>query len=352
MAVRIIEVVAPAEQGGTIRKVFAEHRPIESWSVAEQEEGGRRIVIKALVDPDYQQSTLDALQDALTGADGWRIVLQPTDAVIPKPDPDEDERRTREAHRRATTREVLYGQIERGARLTGDYLLFVALSTIVAASALVTNNVAVLIGAMVIAPFLGPNLGFAFGAALGDRGMMGEAAKSLGAGFALAVGLSIFGAMILPLDLEAKELLDRTRIGLDGMAVALASGACAALALTSGASASLVGVMVAVALLPPAVAFGMMIGAGEWRLALGAAELFAVNVASVNLSALAVFRYRGVEPRQWLRKFEARQSRRTAFTVLGALLALLALAIIFADFTGFFEATPPTAETRSPAPSG
>ncbi len=346
MAVRIIEVIAPGDQNATIRKVFKEHRPIESWAVAEQEEGGRRTVIRALVDPDYQQSTLDALQDALTGTEGWRIVLLPTDAVIPKPEPDEAERETREEHRRATTREVLYGQIERGARLTNDYLLFVALSTVVAGAALVTNNVAVLIGAMVIAPFLGPNLGFAFGAALGDRTLMLEAAKSLALGFALAVGLSILGAAVLPLDLEAKELLDRTRIGLDGMAVALASGACAALALTSGASASLVGVMVAVALLPPAVAFGMMIGAAHWREALGAAELFAVNVASVNLAALVVFRYRGVEPRQWLRKFEARQSRKTAFMVLGGLLALLALAIIFADLTGFFDATPPPAPTE------
>jgi uncharacterized hydrophobic protein (TIGR00341 family) len=342
MALRIIEVVASSDQGGTIRKVFSEHRPIDSWSVAEQEEGGRRVVIRALVDPDYQQSTLDALQDALTGSEGWRIVLHPVDAAIPKPEPDDEERERREAHRRASTREVLYWQIEKGARTTQDYLLFVALSTVVAGAALVTNTVAVLVGAMVIAPFLGPNLGFAFGVALGDRALMAEAAKTLGLGFALAVLLSIIGGALLPIDLEAKELLDRTYIGLDGMAVALASGACAALALTSGASASLVGVMVAVALLPPAVAMGIMLGAGEGMAALGAAELFAVNVASVNLSALAVFRFRGIEPRRWLRKFEARQSQRNAFVVLGALLLLLAAAILsqgyFADFNGFFDA--------------
>lgn len=339
MAVRIIEIVAPEDQGSTIRKIFNEHQPIESWSVAEQEEGGRRVVIRALVDPDYQQSTLDALQDSLCDIEDWRIILQPIDAIIPKPEPDEEGRAARDAHRRATTREVLYDQIERGAHLTGDYILSVILSTIVAAAALVTNNVAVLIGAMVIAPFLGPNLGFAFGAALGDRTLMGGAVVSLIAGFAVAVGLSMLGAAVLPLDLQAKELLDRTFIGLDGMAVALASGACAALALTSGASASLIGVMVAVALLPPAVALGIMLGAGEWRAALGAAELFAVNVASVNLSALAVFRYRGVEPREWISKFEARQSRRVAFAVLSGLLGLFVLGIVFADFTDFFLAT-------------
>ncbi len=341
MAVRVIEVIAPADKGQTIRRVFEENRPIESWSIAEQEEGGRRIVMRALVDPDYQQSTLDALQDSLSGTEGWRIVLQPTDAVIPKPEPDEEEEATREAQRRVTTREVLYGQIEKGARMSDDYLLFVALSTVVAGAALVTNNVAVLVGAMVIAPFLGPNLGFAFGAALGDKKLMEEAAKTLAVGFALAVGLSIIAGAIMPLNLNAQELLDRTRIGLDGMAVALASGACAALALTSGASASLVGVMVAVALLPPAVAMGIMIGAGQGGAALGAAELFFVNVASVNLAALIVFRFRGIEPREWLRKFEARQSRRRAFIVLGGLLVLLAGLIVmqgyFSDFAGFFR---------------
>ena len=100
------------------------------------------------------------------------------------------------------------------------------------------------------------------------------------------------------------------------------------------------GVMVAVALLPPAVAMGVMIGAGNWALALGAAELFLVNVASVNLSALAVFRFRGIEPRMWLKKFEARQSRRLAFLVLGALMILLCIIILVQNyrdgFAGFF----------------
>lgn len=338
MALRVVEVVAPSDLSQSIRKVFQEHKPIDVWSVAENEEGGRRVVIRALVDPDYQQSTLDALQDALSGSEGWRILLHPLDAAIPKPEPDEEARETRESHRRASTREVLYNQIEKGAQTDADYLLFVALSTVVAGAALATNNVAVLIGAMVIAPFLGPNLAFAFGTALGDRELMKQASLTLGIGFALAVGLSILGGAVLPLDLEAKELLDRTRIGLDGLAVALASGACAALALTSGASASLVGVMVAVALLPPAVAMGIMLGAGNIGQAIGAAELFLVNVASVNLSALLVFRFRGIEPRMWLKKFEARQSRRAAFLVLGGLLALLCAAILIQNYREGFDA--------------
>jgi len=237
MALRVVEVVAPSELAPSVRKVFQEHKPIDVWSVAENEEGGRRAVIRALVDPDYQQSTLDALQDALTGSEGWQILLHPLDAAIPKPEPDDEAREQRERNRMTSTREVLYGQIEKGAETDSDYLLFVTLSTVVAGAALVTNNVAVLIGAMVIAPFLGPNLAFAFGTALGDRELMRKAIVTLCIGFALAVGLSIFGGAVLPIDIEAKELLDRTRIGLDGVAVALASGACAALGGELGAGA-------------------------------------------------------------------------------------------------------------------
>lgn len=340
MGLRIVEIVAPSDLASAIRKAFAEHPPIDVWSVAENEEGGRRVAMRALVDPDYQQDTLDALQDALTGAEGWRILLLPLDAALPKPERDEEQEKTRERRRRASSREVLYHQIEKGAETDDNYLLFVALSTVVAGAALATNNVAVLIGAMVIAPFLGPNLAFAFGVALGDRDLMRKSAWTLAIGFAAALILSIFGGAVLPLDLDAKELIDRTRIGLDGVAVALASGACAALALTSGTGASLVGVMVAVALLPPAVAMGIMLGAGRLYQALGAAELFLVNVASVNLAALAVFRFRGIEPRRWLEKFEARQSRRTAFLMLGALMLLLVVAILLqtyrTDLADFF----------------
>jgi len=343
MSLRVVEVVAPSELGSSIRKVFAEHKPIDVWSIAENEEGGRRIVLRALVDPDYQQSTLDALQDALSGAEGWHILLHPLDAAIPKPEPDEEAQKTRERHRRASTREVLYNQTEKGAKTDADYLLFVALSTVVAGAALVTNNVAVLIGAMVIAPFLGPNLAFAFGAALGDKELMRKAVSTLGIGCLLAVALSVLGGLVLPFGTDpappgdvpsfaAKELLDRTAIGFEGVVIALASGACAALALTSGTGASLVGVMVAVALLPPAVAIGLMIGTGNMNGAIGAAALFLVNVVCVNFSALVVFRFRGIEPRAWLEKFEARQSRRAATLVFGVLLVLFCVAIFLQQY--------------------
>ena len=90
--------------------------------------------------------------------------------------------------------------------------------------------------------------------------------------------------------------------------LALASGAAAVLSLTTGLPSALVGVMVAVALLPPTATLGMMLASGQMQLAAGAALLLAVNIVCVNLSANLVFAYKGVRPRHWIEKLNAQQS--------------------------------------------
>lgn len=109
------------------------------------------------------------------------------------------------------------------------------------------------------------------------------------------------------------------------MVLALASGAAAVLSLTSGLPSVLVGVMVAVALLPPAVTMGIMFGAGREVEAFGALLLLVVNIVCVNLSAKLVFFYEGVRPRTW---FEKRQAQRSAWISTAAwLLALIVLSV-------------------------
>lgn len=189
----------------------------------------------------------------------------------------------------------------------------------VAAIGLVEENVAVVIGAMVIAPLLGPNIAFALGVALGDRLLMVRALGTNAAGVAVTLATSAVIGLAWPVRLTSGELLARTDVGFDGMAPALASGAAAALSLTTGIAAPLVGVMVAVALLPPPAAMGLAAGAGEWTLAYGAALLLAVNVVCVNLAAQVAFVVRGVTPRTWFEKRAARQ----AVLINGALWLLL-----------------------------
>lgn len=111
------------------------------------------------------------------------------------------------------------------------------------------------------------------------------------------------------------------------MALALASGITAALAFTTGASAALIGVMVAVALLPPTVAFGMLVSNAEWTLARGAGLLVLVNVTALNLTAVGTFVAQGVRPARWWEEARARRSMRIAIAAWTLLLVLLGLVI-------------------------
>jgi len=91
----------------------------------------------------------------------------------------------------------------------------------------------------------------------------------------------------------------------------------------------LVGVMVAVAILPPAATFGMMLGMAEFEKANGAALLLAVNIVCINLSAKLVFLLRGIQPRTWSEKQRARTSVGIAITMWVASLVILVAIIYF-----------------------
>jgi uncharacterized hydrophobic protein (TIGR00341 family) len=206
--------------------------------------------------------------------------------------------------------------------------LLVFLSTIVASIGLIENNIAVIVGAMVIAPLLGPNIALAFATSLGDRELMWQALKTNLAGLSLTLVMTIVIGMIWPGHLNSFEILVRTDVKPDGIVLALASGAAAVLSLATGLSSALVGVMVAVALLPPTATLGMMLGSGQSSLALGAALLLAVNVVCINLAAKLMFLLKGVKPRTWLEKRKARQSVTLYFLIWIVTLAILLTAIL------------------------
>lgn len=124
---------------------------------------------------------------------------------------------------------------------------------------------------------------------------------------------------------EVSGILLRTDVGWGSLALAFASGCAAALALLSGSTSGLVGVMVAVALLPPAVTAGVMIGAREFGNATGAFLLFTANVAALNVASQLVLLARGVRPRKWAeRRLAARALRWSLLFWSGMLLLLLA----------------------------
>ena len=322
---KIVEVVADESYIDSIKNIVEKNNVPDFWVVPSESEGHK--VVRILVKPEQRQTILDALQGILSTSLSARVVVIPIEATLPREE--EPEKKTKIISAAETTREELYNSIGKNARLNQTYLLLIFLSTVVVAIGLLKDNVAVVIGAMVIAPLLGPNLAMALGTALGDTDLMWKAFKTGLAGMSLALVLSILIGIFWPLNVESRELLARTYVGLDSAVLAMASGAAAVISLTSGIPSILVGVMVAVALLPPAATMGLMLGAGQTDLAYGAAFLLAVNIVAINLSAKLAFLVQGIKPRTWLEKEKAKQSMLSYIIIWVLTLAVLLLVIYF-----------------------
>jgi uncharacterized hydrophobic protein (TIGR00341 family) len=202
-------------------------------------------------------------------------------------------------------------------------MAMVVLSTIVAAVGLYYNSVVIIIGAMVIAPLLGPNMALSLGTTLGDLTLLRQASLTALAGIATTMVLAVIIGVGLQMNPETPEVATRAGVGLGDVAVALASGCAGALAFTSGVSATLIGVMVAVALLPPLVTFGLLLGGGHTALAMGALSLFMMNLICINLAGVTTFLVQGMRPTTWWEKDRATRASRIALGLWAALLAAL-----------------------------
>lgn len=328
MALYRIEVITDERHAEAIRKIADQFEVLDCY--IDTPSGDRRQHSTLLVSQTNRQELVDALQAEIGERDGNRIILMSVEATLPREQKEEKPLSDEEVQRKEAlaTREELFNQVESGAELTTTYLLLTALSTIVAAIGLVENNIAAIIGAMVIAPLLGPNLALSLGVALGDIKLILKALTTGLAGIAIAMALGIAVGVSGLFSLDAPELVARTDVGLSGIVLALSSGAAAALTMTTGIPLALVGVMVAVALLPPVAAAGIMFGALEFYKAAGALLLLVVNIVCVNLSGLAVFIIRGIRPRTWLEKRAARQSTIASTTVWLSMLVLLVIVIL------------------------
>jgi uncharacterized hydrophobic protein (TIGR00271 family) len=177
-----------------------------------------------------------------------------------------------------------------------NYWLELFLSAGIATLGLVLNSPAVVIGAMLVSPLMGPIIALGLALAAADLYLGIKSALQL---LLSIVGSILFAAMIvwaLPLDQPTSEILARTRPNLLDLGVALFSGLAGSLLVSrsqsksGGGVSALPGVAIAVALMPPLCAVGFGVGAGfESYIMTGAGLLFLTNLAAIVASAFIVF---------------------------------------------------------------
>ena len=137
------------------------------------------MLVRILLDAEQSEAVLDLLEKRYAGEEGNRVVILPVEATLPRAEPEPaaapEQPPPEEKPPERIGREELYEDIKDAARCSRVYLAMVVLSTIVAAVGLYYNSVAIIIGAMVIAPLLGPNMALALGTTLGDLSLLRRA---------------------------------------------------------------------------------------------------------------------------------------------------------------------------------
>lgn len=324
MALRLIEMVLSEKAGGEVRELLKEHKVLEHRQIRLPD---GEVLVRILLDVEQSEAVLDLLAERHAGGEGNRLVILPVEATLPRAEPEPaaaPEQPAPEAKSpERISREELYEDIKDAARFSKVYMAMVVLSTIVAAIGLYYDSVAIIIGAMVIAPLLGPNVALSLATTLGDLLLLRRALMTALAGIATTMALSVIIGVLLRVNPATPELASRNAVGLGDIVVALASGCAGALAFTTGVSATLIGVMVAVALLPPLVAFGLLLGGGHPALAMGALSLFLMNLICVNLAGVITFLVKGIRPAIWWEKDRAAKATRIAIGMWATLLAVL-----------------------------
>ncbi len=180
-----------------------------------------------------------------------------------------------------------------------SYFVLVVLSTCIATYGLLSNSTAVVIGAMLVAPLMGPIFGIALSLISGAKRMLTRSVFSESVGVVLVVLFSFILMRFGPdVDLGS-EVLSRTKPTILDIGIALASGLAGAFALVSErVNAALPGVAISTALVPPLAACGICLGAGEAGLAGGAFLLFFANFLAIELAAALVFSIYGLRRRR------------------------------------------------------
>jgi uncharacterized hydrophobic protein (TIGR00341 family) len=341
MSSRLIEVFLPNAQQEEAESLLKKYPDLEIWYEPLSQE---TLWIRIFVDQRHVEALVDQFAQQFGDVEHFRLLLLNVEATVPYPDstsstslkdeikskvkPDLDPRATR------VNRIEIYDRVADGTDLTWVQIMMVLLSTAIATIGILQDNQTVVIGAMVIAPLLKPNMALAVATTLGDTSFAIRTVWTGFVGIFLALGLSMIIGMAVSVDLQSSEIVNRLRVTWSDGILALASGAAGAIALTTEERSSIVGVMVSVALLPPLVVLGLLLGKGHWALALGASLLVTTNIICLNLAAVTTFLIQDLRPHQWKAVPKAKRIARMAYGIWIVLLMGLVGIVAIARFNG------------------
>lgn len=194
---------------------------------------------------------------------------------------------------RGVDHDAVLRQIADESGWSGRYAFLIVISAMISLLGLLIPSVAVLIGAMLLSPLMMPIVGLGFGIATLDFGEIRRTGLALVAGAVLAIGLSVVLVSISPVQTITSEIAGRTQPTLFDLLVALLSAVAGSYALIRGRGGTVVGVAIAIAIMPPLTVIGFGIATWNWTVFSGALLLFLTNAVTIALTAALVARAYG-----------------------------------------------------------
>ena len=194
-------------------------------------------------------------------------------------------------------------QISDGVTFRGANLWVLIFAIFIACLGLNLNSTAVIIGAMLISPLMGPIIGMGLAVGRADLELLKRSLTNYGVSTVISVLTAALYFQLTPLTEAQSELLARTSPTLYDVLIALFGGAAGILALSTGGKGNVIpGVAIATALMPPLCTAGYGLAMGEWSFFFGACYLFFINTVFIALATYVGVRLLQFKPKQFVDK--------------------------------------------------
>ena len=328
---RLIQTLVPEGKHATVVDVL-ESEEIDFAMTEESSGSNYSDIVYIPADAENVEAIVDKLRDVGVEREGY-MVISDVETIVSEQFEQKQDQEGENGTNDRISRDELRTKARSLSRSTPNYLALTIISAIVATAGLLQDSAAVVVGSMVIAPLIGPAMASCVGTVINDDELFWEGIRSQTIGLAVAVLSAVVFAvgyrLLLAPELDLlliQQIAERAHPGLLALAVALGAGIAGSLALTSGADEALVGVMIAVALMPPAASVGLGIAYLDPRLAFGAGVLVMVNLLSINAAGVITIWIKRYKPSHW---YDARQARRIT---VGRLVVFVLAIVVLTSF--------------------
>ena len=214
-------------------------------------------------------------------------------------------------------RDEVVAAISKGVEFRGVNLWVLIFATMIASLGLNVNSAAVIIGAMLISPIMGPIMGVGLALGINDFELLKKSLRNLALMFIVAIITSTVYFFISPLSSNSSELLARTVPTTYDVLIALFGGLAGIVAQTRQDRTSTVipGVAIATALIPPLCTAGFGLATGQFRFFIGAFYLFFINSVFIALATYAMVRFLQYEKKVFIDKTRERTVKRLMMVI-------------------------------------